>query len=75
MTRLKLWRLQRGMTQQDVAARCGLGLSAYSLIESGRLIPSDAQAAALEALFKVAADKLLCNVPDDLSAPLGKRVL
>ncbi len=66
MTRLKFWRLQRDLTQQEVARRSGLGLSAYSLIESGRLAPSSPQSKSLEQLFGVPILELLAAVPHDI---------
>jgi transcriptional regulator with XRE-family HTH domain len=51
VTNLKLWRLSNHLTQADAARRCGLGLSAYSLIEAGRLQPSPDQFRKLRLVF------------------------
>lgn len=51
MTNLKIWRQQNRMTQAQAAKFLRLGLSAYCLLEAGRLAPSPAQAARLERRF------------------------
>lgn len=69
LTRLKVRRLQENLTQAQAAERLGIGISAYSLIESGRMRPSRAQMRALEQVFGRSAAALLEPVPD-----LAKRV-
>ncbi len=63
MTNLKLWRLTNNLTQSDAARRCGLGLSAYCLIEAGRLRPSLVQADKLAAVFGARAADMLLRIP------------
>lgn len=63
MTNLKLWRLTNNLTQPDAARRCGLGLSAYCLIEAGRLRPSQVQADKLAAVFGGRAPEMLLRIP------------
>jgi len=53
MTRLKLWRVQRNLTQREAATRLGIGESTYAFLESGRMQPSPAQ---LQQLSRVFAD-------------------
>lgn len=63
MTNLKLWRLSNHLRQVDAARLCGLGLSAYSLIEAGRLRPSATQGEKLAHAFGARAAQLLERVP------------
>ena len=58
MLRIKLWRLQEGLRQSEAAARLGLGLSTYALLESGRLRPTATQLAQLRGAFGEAAPTL-----------------
>ena len=69
LTGLKARRLQENITQAEAAERLGIGVSAYSLMESGRMRPSRAQIQALEQVFGRSAEALLEPVPD-----LAKRV-
>jgi transcriptional regulator with XRE-family HTH domain len=64
MIRLKLWRVQAGLTQAEAATRLGVGLSAYALLEAGRLHPSPDQAARLGSFFGSAATGLFEPVRD-----------
>ncbi len=43
MLRLKLWRLQQGLTQGHAASLLGIGESTLALLESGRLRPTPQQ--------------------------------
>jgi transcriptional regulator with XRE-family HTH domain len=63
MTNLKLWRLSNGLTQADAAQRCGLGLSAYCLIEAGRLQPSRDQESKLGMIFGSRVREMLRRIP------------
>lgn len=63
MTNLKLWRLSNHLIQSEAARRCGLGLSTYSLIETGRLRPSQEQTKRLGALFGRRPEEMLRQVP------------
>ena len=53
MTRLRFERLQRHMTQHDVARRARVAQPVISLIERGRLIPTDDQIARLASVFRI----------------------
>jgi transcriptional regulator with XRE-family HTH domain len=66
LTQLKARRLQENITQAQAAERLGIGLSAYSLIESGRMRPSRAQMRALEETFGHGAHTLLDPLKDAL---------
>lgn len=65
MTRLKLWRLQAGLTQREAAARLGIGESTYGFLESGRMQPSPAQ-----------LERLACSFPNParLFEPVSERI-
>lgn len=63
MTNLKLWRLSNHLTQTEAAQRCDLGLSAYSLIESGRLRPSLDQVRRLGRVFGRRTEEMLRSIP------------
>ena len=62
MTHLKFWRLTNNLTQSDAARLCGLGVSAYCLIEAGRLQPSRDQESKLERVFGAKAPDMLRRV-------------
>jgi transcriptional regulator with XRE-family HTH domain len=66
LTNLKFWRLSNNLRQTEAARLCGLGLSAYSLIEAGRLLPSRTQAERLGHLFGARASKMLERVPTSI---------
>lgn len=51
MLRLKLWRLQEGLTQERAAQRLGIGESTLCVLESGRLRPTSSQIAQLRRTF------------------------
>lgn len=40
LTKIKLFRLKKGLLQWDLAQRVGVGESHFSKIETGRVIPS-----------------------------------
>lgn len=69
VTNLKLWRLRRHLGQREAARLFGFGLSAYSLIESGRMRPSESQIAALRKLFGNEADRMLLAFDEDHAGP------
>jgi transcriptional regulator with XRE-family HTH domain len=58
MIRLRLWRLQSGLTQGEAAARLGLGLSTLALLEKGRLTPTQSQLELLRGSFGTETDSL-----------------
>ncbi|MBT9174059.1 MAG: hypothetical protein DDT21_02470 [Syntrophomonadaceae bacterium] len=57
--RMRLLRQAEGLTQKEIARRIGLPQWVYSLIESGRLKPSERQARVLEDFFREPVEKLL----------------
>lgn len=61
-TRLRETRVARGLSQQDLAARCGLTRQSVGAIESGRYVPNTGVALAL-------ARELACRVEDLFSLP------
>jgi transcriptional regulator with XRE-family HTH domain len=65
MTNLEYWRRCERLTQKAVAERLGPGFSeaVISLLETGRLKPSDRQRDALQAFFGPEAERLLDQVP------------
>ena len=58
LLRLKLWRLQEGLTQEEAAKRLGIGASTLSILESGRLRPTAGQIAQLRRSFGQAVETL-----------------
>ena len=68
LTGLKVKRLRENITQREAANRLKIGVSAYSLIETGRTRPSQAQIRALEDAFGSKASGLLDPVQDDSEA-------
>jgi DNA-binding XRE family transcriptional regulator len=61
---LKFWRCQMSLTQEEAAEEIGIGLSAYTLIEAGRLQPSERQQAQLSRRFgRQLAHRLLRKMP------------
>jgi transcriptional regulator with XRE-family HTH domain len=58
MIRLRLWRLQSGLTQGEAAVRLGLGLSTLALLEKGRLRPTQSQLELLRRSFGTETDSL-----------------
>lgn len=66
--RFKLWRLQNGLTQEEAAARLGLGLSTLALLESGRLRPTASQIDVLRRAFGQEAEALFESVQERIGA-------
>jgi transcriptional regulator with XRE-family HTH domain len=62
MLRLKLWRLQGGLTQAAAAAQIGIGESTLALLESGRMRPTEAQLDRLRTVFGSAAESVFEEV-------------
>jgi transcriptional regulator with XRE-family HTH domain len=62
VTKLKVIRLSKRMTQTEAAKKAGLSQSWYSLIESGRLQPNDEQKKRLTKAFGCPAEELLSPV-------------
>lgn len=66
MIRLRLWRLQQGLTQAEAARMLGIGESSYAILESGRLKPTDRQRERLRAYFG--------NLTESLFDPVAEQV-
>ena len=70
MLRIKLWRLQKRLTQEQAAAKLGLGLSTLALLESGRLRPTPAQIEHLRRSFGEEVDTLFEHVREHVGADI-----
>jgi transcriptional regulator with XRE-family HTH domain len=64
MLRLKLWRLQHGLTQEQAARLLGIGESTFALLESGRLRPTPHQLETLSRHFGRETESLFEPVRD-----------
>jgi transcriptional regulator with XRE-family HTH domain len=64
MLRLKLWRLQHGLTQEHAARLLGIGESTVALLESGRLRPTPHQLETLGRHFGAETESLFEPVRD-----------
>jgi transcriptional regulator with XRE-family HTH domain len=64
MLRLKLWRLQHGLTQERAARLLGIGESTFALLESGRLRPTPQQLETLGRHFGTETESLFEPVRD-----------
>ena len=71
MTRLKLWRLQEGLTQARAAQRLGIGESTLAMLETGRLTPSPRLMDLLSEVFGDQASRLFEPVRDRV-LPTGR---
>jgi transcriptional regulator with XRE-family HTH domain len=58
MIRLKLWRLQQGLTQGQAAQRLGIGESTLAILETARLRPTSRQLEQLRRTFGAGTDTL-----------------
>ena len=59
MLRLKSERLKMNLSQQNLAAKAGLGYADISRIESGRLIPYPGHLKKLSKFFKIPGAELM----------------
>jgi transcriptional regulator with XRE-family HTH domain len=66
--RLKLWRLQKGLTQNQAARVLHLGASSFALLESGRLQPTRQQRRLLSAHFGDQVETLFEPVCEQVEA-------
>ena len=66
MLRIKLWRMQQGLTQGEAALKLGLGLSTLALLENGRLRPTAGQRGLLRRTFGVETDSLFEPVQESI---------
>ena len=64
MLRLKLWRIQQGLTQAQAARRIGMGESTLAVLETGRLRPTFAQRETLRRTFGKDTEELFEPVRD-----------
>jgi transcriptional regulator with XRE-family HTH domain len=71
MLRLKLWRLQHGLTQEQAARLLGMGESTFALLESGRLRPTPHQLETLGRHFGRETESLF----EPRSGPGGERIV
>lgn len=69
-TRLRLWRVQAGLSQTEAAAALHLSRATYSPIELGRMVPTDDVAAALREAFGEPAGALLESLKPRQSIPV-----
>jgi transcriptional regulator with XRE-family HTH domain len=68
MIRLKLWRLQEQLTQNEAARRLGIGESTLAMLESGRLRPTRSQVDILRKSFGSEVDSLFEKVQERVGA-------
>lgn len=59
LTKLRALRLAAGLSQKEVAERLGVSRQWYSLIDSGRLRPTEEMAAKIADIFGISADEIL----------------
>ena len=64
MLRLKLWRLQLGLTQAQATRRIGIGESTLAVLETGRLRPTLGQLEMLRRTFGKDTEELFEPVRD-----------
>jgi transcriptional regulator with XRE-family HTH domain len=69
MLRLKLWRLQQGLTQEQAARRLGIGESTLAILESGRLRPTVGQMQTLRRTFGNDTEALFQPVRELVGTP------
>ncbi|MDE6597984.1 MAG: helix-turn-helix transcriptional regulator [Clostridia bacterium] len=67
---LKDLRIEKGVTQIEVAKGCGLTTTCICALEQGRRNPTGSTIAALARFFNVSADYLL-GLIDDFGAPIA----
>ena len=64
ITIMKIERIKRGQSQQDIARATKIPRSIYSMIETGRLMPTDTQSKKLEEIYQKPVEKLLQRVKE-----------
>ena len=62
MLRVKGCRIDKGLTQREVAEQIGIHKSTLSQIESGRVVPRPAELNALAAVLGCPPDRLLDHI-------------
>ena len=72
---IKILRLQRGMTQGQLAARCGMSANALCSLEKGRAYPPMATVEKLCQAFDIPQSFLLMASIEESDIPEEKRVL
>lgn len=65
---LKVWRAKRGVTQLDLALEIGVSDTQISLVERGRIEPSDELIAALAKALKTTPSEIFPSLADQQSA-------
>jgi len=63
-------RLQKGLTQQELAKMVGISVSAVSKIENGHFVPSLRVAMKIARILGTSVEKLFCRV----RIPVGKKI-
>lgn len=66
MIRLKLWRMQRRLTQAEAARAIGISESSYVILESGRLRPTARQLRQIRNYFGRSTDSLFDPVSESV---------
>lgn len=61
--RIKTWRKARELTQQDLAEKCGITVSAVSLWESGDSAPSQKHLVEIVDLFGISMERFYGRMP------------
>lgn len=72
---IKTLRLQRGMTQAQLAARCGMTVNGISLLEVGKSFPPKNTVERLCQVFGLPTSYLLMASIEEKDLPEEKRVL
>ncbi len=68
MIQIEVERRRRRLTQQQLADKVGMSQTLYSLLERGRLVPTDRELTSLARVLAVPADTLLAPVGEQVSA-------
>lgn len=68
-TRIKQLRIERGLTQQDIATRLGMGRSNFGHIENDRVTPTSEDLQKLTDILQTTADYLLGRESYEESIP------
>ena len=72
---IKALRAKKGMTQEQLAARCGMSITGGSLIEMGKRTPSTATIEQLCKAFDIPVTYLFLQTIEEEDFPDDKRVL
>lgn len=72
---IKTLRMKAGMTQEQLAARCGMSINGVSLIEMGKRTPSTGTIELLCKAFDIPVTYLFLQTIEEEDFPDDKRVL